>query len=101
MEGQIKTGRVTFTAQRYTAEQWAEYSRDDLTLAEICRRHVTGWAGVTEKDIYGEGDKVVSFDKPLFDEIIAERVDWASKIVTDMGKAYTDFYNRCTDAIKK
>lgn len=98
---EVKIGKAIFTATRYTGEQWSAYCRDDLTLAEICRRHVTGFAGVTEKDVFGEGTATVPFDKELLGQIIADRADWASKIVTEMGAAYAEHIKKCNAEVKK
>lgn len=98
---EIKVGGVTFTAMRYTGEQWSQYVRDDTTTAEICRRHVIGWSGVKEKDIFGEGDKAVPFDRELFNEAIADRLDWAKAIIVEMGNQYVDYNDRCVKEVKK
>lgn len=98
---EIKVGGVTFTCQRFTNEQFGVYHDENITTSEICRRHVTGWAGVTERDVYGEGDKSVPFDRELFNEVIGNRTDWAQEIVKKMLVENADFQKKCSEEIKK
>ena len=85
---EVKVGDITFTGIRATIEQALTYNGDQISDAEICRRHITGWDGVKESDVFGGSDKQpVAFDKNLFNEVIGDNMEWwvaiAPKIIED------------------
>lgn len=74
---EIKVGGITFTGRRATNEEFSDYYRNDVSLAEVARRHINGWAGVKESDLIpGGSDDGVKFERDLFNEVIADQQDW-------------------------
>jgi len=93
-ESSVIVGDVTFTIRRATTEEMYTYYAKDLSFAEICRRHVTGWSGVKESDLLDGGKKeIVDFSKEVFDEVIGDRQDWWKEI---SNKVLEDAQNRIT-----
>lgn len=82
---EIKIGSITFQVIRASMEQALLYHNDKLTVARICQNHVTGWSGVTMADLVDDGGKeIVPFDKELFAEVIADRIDWWEELYKDI-----------------
>lgn len=68
---------VVFVGNLLTREQFWQLGKDGLTDAELARRVVDGWEGVTEAQlIEGGADEAIPFDKELFDEVIGDKPDW-------------------------
>ena len=80
-ETQLTVGEATFNLRRATTEEMYTYYSKDVSFAEICRKHVTGWSGVKESDLIDDGkDAETPFNRELFCEIIGDRPEWFSEI---------------------
>jgi hypothetical protein len=94
----ISIDHITFYATRATVEECLVYGEEKTSDTNVCRRHITGWDGVTSNDILADGsDDVVIYDKALFDEVIADRPDWwitISKAIID--ESYKRINQRAT-----
>lgn len=80
---EIKIGNITFygTCPLYSTclsiiNKCAKTG--DAADVELVLRAITGWNGVTEADLFNDGDsnEIVDFDKDLFNEVIRDRHDW-------------------------
>lgn len=90
---EVQVGHITFTGQCPLYSRLIriinEYSGDktispDAVMASIA---ITGWEGVTERDIIPDGDPdiLVPFDQTLYNELVMDRMDWwlnISKAIT-------------------
>jgi hypothetical protein len=86
--GDVSEGRVVLTA-------------DELErLGATVRPHVTGWEGVTERDLGGAGDDPVSFDPGLLPDLLAENPVHADALAGSLMAAY-DRYREEVEAEKK
>lgn len=81
---EIKVGNVTFAGRRCTMEDALKYYREGTLEIDVCRLHIDGWEGVTEKDIFGKGTEPVPFDKELFGEVISDKMEWWGPIYTGL-----------------
>lgn len=74
---EVQVDHITFTGSLPTTEQFFVYGRESVTDAEIARKCVDGWRGVTESDLIEDGgDDVIAFDKELFNEVIGDKPEW-------------------------
>ncbi len=76
---EITVGKAKFFATRATLEQAMMYNNrmGEISDADICRKHVTGWDNVTEADVIpGGSDKKIDFDFDTFSEVIGEMPEW-------------------------
>lgn len=74
---EVQVDHITFTGSLPTTEQFFVYGREYVTDAEIARKCVDGWQGITEADlIEGGRDESVAFDKELFNEVIGDKPEW-------------------------
>ncbi len=63
---EVIVGNATFTGSLPTQEQFYLYGREGVTDAEISRKCVSGWSGVTEADLIDGGSSdPVEFSKEL------------------------------------
>lgn len=68
---------VVFVGSLLTREKFFLMGRDGFSDAELARRMVDGWEGVTEAHLVEGGlDELIPFDKELFDEIIGDKQSW-------------------------
>ncbi len=94
-ETQLTVGEATFNLRRATTEEMYTYYSKDVSFAEICRKHVTGWAGVKECDLFSGGGKVAAdYDQETFNEIIGDKQEWwqaiSSKVLEEAQKRITE-----------
>ena len=91
---------ATFKGRRASLEEIQVNA--SMSNAEACRRCIDGWEGVKESDIVpdGSGD-LVDFDKELFDEVIAFKVDWCTEIVKSILLEATEHNERKEANAKK
>lgn len=69
----VKVAGMTFTGSRPTVEQFTELYKGNASECEMVRAYVDGWSNVKEKDIIkGGSNKLVDFDKDLFDVVIGD-----------------------------
>ena len=98
----VNIGNKVFTGYRSTTEQLGMYLANDLHQAEVARRHISGWSGVTEKDLYEDGgNSNVPFDKELFDLIIGDKPEWYSKIFQEVTLKAIEIINGKAENEKK
>jgi len=85
----IPDTNILFYATRMTGEEFRSIVADNVSDAEISRRFVIGWKGVTEADLIegGSPKEEVPFDKDLFDDIIGDHDDWFLYIASNVGRA--------------
>lgn len=88
----IPDTNIVVYATRMTGEEFRAIVDNNVSDAEISRRYVIGWQGVTEADIIEEGSSKVEvpFDKGLFDDIIGDKDDWFLYIASNVGRAALD-----------
>lgn len=79
----VEVGHITFTGEcplyaKLMGIINACARTKDSSDAEMAALAVNHWEGVTEADIFPDGDpdKLVPFDRELFDELIRDRADW-------------------------
>lgn len=85
---EVKVGDITFLGTRATMEQALGYKANGTSDAAVARAHIDGWEGVKECDlIEGGRDQKTPFDKDVFDQLVAEKIDWwkniAEKVLDD------------------
>lgn len=85
----VKIGHITFTGD---CPQYAKLlkiinqaSKPDAPVPsdiQMCIAAIDGWEGVTEADIFPDGDPEIKvpFEKELFDDLIIDRIDWWTEI---------------------
>lgn len=76
-ESTVTVGNATFNCRLASVQEYVEYSIKSIIDPDVCRKHVTGWAGVTEADLIEDGKKdPVEFSAELFDLVISDKPDW-------------------------
>jgi len=81
----IKVDGITFTGVRATFDEYAKYVNNSTYNGDVAKNHITGWDGVKESDILDDGsEKVILFDKEIFDEIIVDKPEWSGPIVKEL-----------------
>lgn len=88
----IPDTNIVFYATRMTGEEFRSIVADNVSDAEISRRFVIGWKGVTEADLIegGSAKDEIPFDKDLFNDIIGDHDDWFLYIASNVGRAALD-----------
>jgi hypothetical protein len=86
---EVKVGKCTFIGTRATLEEAQVYKFKSqigtLTDADICRKHIDGWAGVRASDVLdGAPDTEIDFSKEVFSEVIGEKSEWWNAIATEI-----------------
>lgn len=82
---------IAFVGTLPTREQFFLFGRDGLTDAELARKVVDGWEGMTEAHlIEGGSDEQVPFDKAIFDEVIGDKQEWWRAIADVVIERFND-----------
>ena len=86
-ESKVEAGGHVFIVRRPTDLEWAEL--DDSSTARALMKHIVGWEGVTELDLYAGGaGHPVPFDAALAQEWLADRPD----LLVAVSRAVVDAY---------
>lgn len=92
----VSVGHMTFMARRLT---WLEYAKitsgraDDFS-ALIDMELVSGWGGVTENDLFGNGSgETVPFSRSNFNAAIVDMPEAYQQITTEIVDKTREFFN--------
>jgi len=91
----LKIGEYTFTVRRPTAFEAANLFADNPTQFDIARDFVDGWDGVKDADLVPSGgNDAAEFERVLWGEWLADRVEFWEPIFDHVVKSFTDYKER-------